>query len=206
MYSDYLHKVAAKKHITIPNAEVPNDMDVDRQTDEQRQQTLREYEMEETNEEKNNSMKTGEKYIIRKLISFKINIPKIDDYIQKVSSLEINKAERECHSIRQNNFGNENITTISFGASTSNTSTNNEGSNYHLNQYGFNQENSNNKQSFENTAVNPFKTFQGFNDDSQIAYFYQNMLFQNPLSNSLPFYSYGDQLISGMQNLNLNTH
>lgn len=94
MYSDYLHKVAVKKHIVIPNSEVPNDMDVDKQTDEQRQQTLREYEMEETNEEKNNSMKTGEKYIIRKLISFKINIPKIDDYIQKVSSLEINKADR----------------------------------------------------------------------------------------------------------------
>lgn len=94
MYSDYLRKVAVKKNIHLPNSEVPNDMDVDTQTEEQRQQTLREYEMEETNEEKNNSMKTGEKYIIRKLISFKINIPKIDDYIQKVSSLEINKAER----------------------------------------------------------------------------------------------------------------
>jgi hypothetical protein len=94
MYSDYLHKVAVKKHIAVQNSEVPNDMEVDKQTDEQRQQTLREYEMEETNEEKNNSMKTGEKYIIRKLISFKINIPKIEDYIQKVSSLEINKADR----------------------------------------------------------------------------------------------------------------
>ena len=95
---------------------------------------------------------------------------------------------------------------MSFGASTSNTSTNNDGSNYNLNQFSLNQDNSSNKQSFSNTAVNPFKTFQGFNDDSQIAYYYQNMLFQNPLPNSVPFYSYGDQLISGMQNLNLNTH
>lgn len=94
MYSDYLHKVAVKKNKVVQNSEVPNDMDVDKQTDEQRQQTLREYEMGETNEEKNNSMKTGEKYIIRKLISFKINIQKIDDYIQKVSSLEISKGDR----------------------------------------------------------------------------------------------------------------
>ena len=48
---------------------------------------------------------------------------------------------------------------------------------------------SNNKQSFSNAAVNPFKTFQGLNDDSQIAYYYQNMLFQNPLPNSAPTYS-----------------
>lgn len=105
-----------------------------------------------------------------------------------------------------NNFRNEKFSTMSFGASTSNTSTNNEGSNYNFNQYGYNQENVTNKQSLENSADNPFKTFQGFNDDSQIAYYYQNMLFQNTLPNSLPFYSYGDQLINGMQGLNLNTH
>lgn len=105
-----------------------------------------------------------------------------------------------------NKFTNENFATMSFGASTSNTSNNTDGLNYNLNQFGLNQDNSINKQSFSNTLVNPFKTFQGFNDDSQIAY-YQNMLFQNPLANTNPFYNYGgDQLIAGMQNLNLNPH
>ena len=42
--------------------------------------------MEETKEEKAKSMKTGEKYIIRKLIDFKINVPKIDEYLNKIAN------------------------------------------------------------------------------------------------------------------------
>lgn len=154
MYSEYLTKLAMKKQnaINAANNDVP--MDVDGQTEEQRQQILREYEMEETKEEKAKSMKSGEKYIIKKLIQFKINIPKIDDYIQKLETLEVKQNYTE---------------PATFGANN----------------------------------MNQFKTFQGFNDDSQIVYQNQNNLFNPQMSQPNPYMAMTNQMVNGLQNLNL---
>lgn len=195
MYSDYLNKVAMKKQNAMNCFNDQSSMEVDNQTDEQRQQMLKEYEMEETKEEKAKSMKTGEKYIIRKLISFKINIPKIDDYIQKLSSLEIKH-----DSSKVGGFG-VNTTTAS--------SVENIFSNYGQPMSANNLQNTNNGQYFnqmhgQSMQPNPFKTFQGYNDDSQIAYQSQNFLFHPQMSHPNPYMALNNQIINGLQNLNLN--
>jgi hypothetical protein len=87
MYFEYLTKVALKKQNSTHIQS--QDVDMDLQTDEQRKETLKDYEMEESKESQAKSMKTGEKYIIRKLIAFKITISKIDEYIQKVEAIVI---------------------------------------------------------------------------------------------------------------------
>lgn len=112
MYSDYLIKVSMKKQNLNLGLDSNTDMDIDMQTDEQKQQILKNYELEETKEEKAKTMKTGEKYIIRKLISFKINIPKIDDYLQKLTSLPLKKDINTFNSSINNNVGYDNLMNV----------------------------------------------------------------------------------------------
>jgi len=183
MYSDYLNKVSIKKQNNINQLNEQNNMDVDNQTEEQRQQIFKQYEMEETKEEKAKSMKTGEKYIIRKLISIKINIPKIDDYFQKLNSLEVKE-----NSGPHNNFAIEN-----FGQ---HVSANNI-PNSNINQFGSHT-------NLDPMNANPFKTFQGYNDDSQIAYQSNQLLFQQQMSQPNQYMQMSNQMMNGMQNLNLN--
>jgi hypothetical protein len=159
MYSDYLQKVSLKKqHLVHYNNEDSN-MEIDGQDEETRQQILRDYEMEESKEEKAKSMKTGEKYIIRKLISFKINIPKIDDYLQKLNSLEIKAIIGRTNSFGMSGF-NQPASATNLPVMNNNFS--NQGQENYYN-------------------MNPFKTFQGYNDDSQIAYQSKNFLFQQQM-------------------------
>lgn len=181
MYSDYLTKVAQKKI----NAEIPTNideqMDVEDQDDD-RQQTFNQYEMEESKEEKARSMKSGEKYIIRKLISFKINIPKIDDYIQKVTAIEIKNEKVPAYNT--NNIENpvmENYYMNSNQSNLANIQANSYGNSYYGNM---------------NQNLNQFKTMQGYNDDSQVPYYAQNFLFQNQNTNHNPFMQYNNNLIS----------
>jgi hypothetical protein len=194
MYSDYLSKVAIKKQNLQNTPNTNNGVDVDMQTDEQKQKILNDYELEETKEEKAKSMKTGEKYIIRKLISFKTNVPKIDDYLQKLNSLqvvqEINPMNTYNSSI--NNGGNTEHTMNTYSQPMPASQMQN------MNDTYFNQV----PQSNYNT--NPYKTFQGYNDDSQIAYQTQNMLYQQQMSQPNPYSPMQNQLLSQMQRLNLN--
>jgi hypothetical protein len=55
-----------------------------------------------------------------------------------------------------------------------------------------------------NNDGNQFRTFQGHNDDSQIAYQAQNFLFQQQMSQPNPFMAMHGQMLNQMQNLSLN--
>lgn len=194
MYAEYLKKVALKqKQSTNWSSNEDNGMDVDMQTDEQRQQILKDYEMEESKEEKAKSMKTGEKYIIRKLISFKINIPKIDDYLMKLNALEVNNDQMKQNQFYVNKNTNNGIDNIlnNYGNPMSASTTQN--SNQYFPQMGFGQNN-----------PNQFRTFQGHNDDSQIAYHSNNFLFQPQMSQPNPFFAMQSQMMNQMQNLSIN--
>jgi len=184
MYADYLNKVSIKKQNSINQLNEQNNMDVDNQTEEQRQQIFKQYEMEETKEEKAKSMKTGEKYIIRKLISFKINIPKIDDYLQKLNSLEVKENSNVPNNYGMNNFGQHVSTNLI--------------PNINNNQFGSHI-------SPDSMNGNQFKTFQGYNDDSQVAYQSNQLLFQQQMSQPNPYMQMSNQMMNGMQNLNLNS-
>jgi hypothetical protein len=53
---------------------------------------------------------------------------------------------------------------------------------------------------------NHYKTMQGFNDDSQVAFKSQPPLFQQqmaPMPRMHPMMNYNNQLVAGMQNLNI---
>ena len=197
MYSDYLTKVALKKQNASAANSNQTNMDVDMQTDEQKEKMLKEYESERTNEEKSKSMKTGENYIIRKLISFKINIPKIDDYLQKLNSLEV---KHDANKVGQ------------YSTNTSNASTlGNVLNNYYHPMSATPGVTGNNNQffnQFQNNEVyaNQFKTLHGFNYDSQIAYQSQNFMFQPPMGQQNPFMNFNNNLVAGMQNMNLNNN
>lgn len=193
MYSEYLAKVAMKKQGMGGNLNEQPSMEVDKNVDEQ---MFKEYEMEETKEEKAKSMKTGEKYIIRKLISFKINIPKIDDYIQKLNTLEIKNDSAKFGSFSVNTNASSGIENVFSNYGQPMSANNTQGVN--SNQY-FNQAQGNGME------THPYKTLQGFNDDSQIAYQSQNYLFQQQMSQNNPFVSLNQQLLNGMQNMNLNS-
>lgn len=186
MYSDYLIKVAMKKQSLNLVSNSNNGMDVDMETDEQKQQILNDYELEETKEEKAKSMKTGEKYIIRKLISFKINIPKIDDYLHKLTSLPLKKEMNTFNSIINNNLGYGNSMN-GYVQPMPNTQMQN------MNDPYFNQV----------PPINSNKTFQGYNDDSQLAFQSQNMLFQQQMYQPEMYLAMQNQLLCQMQNLNL---
>ena len=191
MYADYLSKVAMKKI----NAETQNDeeMDPDEQDDESKQHIFNEYEMEESKEEKAKSMKSGEKYIIRKLLAFKINIPKIDDYIQKVSAIEIKNEKMSSYT--NNNITNPIID--SYYQNSSQPIASNIPIQSTVNPYlGI----------INHNNLDQFKTMQGFNDDSQVAFYAQNFLFQNPSNNQNAFMAYNNNLIASMQNLSLNNN
>jgi hypothetical protein len=192
MYSDYLSKVAIKKHNlqNMPNSN--NGMEVDMQTEEQRQKILDDYELEETKEEKAKSMKTGEKYIIRKLISFKINVPKIDDYLQKLNSLQVVQEVNNINTYNTSNGGNTEHTMNNYAQPMPASQMQN------MNDPYFNQVQQSNYNS------NPYKTFQGYNDDSQVAFQSQNMLYQQQMSQPNPYSGMQNQLLSQMQSLNLN--
>lgn len=182
MYSDYLTKVAQKKISAENPSQKDEEMDADDQDDDSRQQMLNEYEMEESKEEKAKSLKSGEKYIIRKLIAFKINIPKIDDYIQKVSAIEIKN--EKMHAYTHNNIANPSMDNYYMNSNhqvSSNIPTQSSGNPFLGNM---------------NHNLNQFKTMQGFNDDSQVAYYAQNFLFQNQNNNLNPFMQYNNNLIS----------
>mmetsp|Transcript_5804 Transcript_5804/g.6801 ORF Transcript_5804/g.6801 Transcript_5804/m.6801 type:complete len:195 (+) Transcript_5804:354-938(+) len=186
MYSDYLAKVAIRKHHNGNLTLEDELMEVDNQNDELKQKTLNDYEMEETKEEKANSMKTGEKYIIRKLISFKINIPKIDEYINKVSALEIKQDKASCFPSKSSNVPVVDNSLMSYDNPAPVQS----------------QANSMNSQFY--TGMNPQnfntgmpKSMNGFGDDSQMGYA-QNLLFQQP-NNTNMFLNFNNNYIQNMQ-------
>lgn len=65
-------------------------METENQVEEQKFGENMDYEMElDMQDPKSKTMKTGEKYIIRKLVSFKITIPKVDEYIGKLEQISI---------------------------------------------------------------------------------------------------------------------
>ena len=65
-------------------------MEAGNQNEEQKFGENMDYEMElDMKDPKSKTMKTGEKYIIRKLVSFKITIPKVDEYISKLEQIKI---------------------------------------------------------------------------------------------------------------------
>jgi ASC-1-like (ASCH) protein len=89
MYSEYLTKLALKKK---NEAGLRNDdnMDMEGQQEETKLVDNMEHDMEmDLKDPKSKTMKTGDKYIIRKLISFKITIPKIDEYVNKLDQIKI---------------------------------------------------------------------------------------------------------------------
>lgn len=196
MYADYLAKLARNSVQGDRAAVIDANFESDLQP-ERREQILKEYEMDETKEEKARSMKSGEKYIIRKLISFKINIPKIDEYIQKVSAIEI----------KQNKMMN-------FPGNTSNPVSEGYYEPYRqpasapcnqgfMPQQYLGQAGHTGNTGHNNASMNNFKTLSGYNDDSQIAYYNQNFLFQAQGNNYDQFAGFNNNLIASMQNLNL---
>ena len=188
MYSDYLARVASKKQ-NNENGMGDANMDIDT-NEENKQGSSMEYDIEmDLKDSKSKTMKTGEKYIIRKLISFKITIPKVDDYINKLEQITVKE---------NSNASNSNNTQMNVGVF-NNTLLNND----------FNGFNNHNFKGMETNLMNDdqYKTMRGFNDDSQIAY-QQNppSLFQPnivPMPQMHPMMNYNHQLIAGMQNLNL---
>lgn len=195
MYADYLAKVAMKKQ-TAGQADTQDaNMEIDEHADEQREAMITEYEMEEEIKEgKSKTMKTGEKYIIRKLIAFKITIPKIDDYINKLSSLQVKDNSNKPSSIT-NQFSPNTMSNMPTGSHTTSNTTVSDGSQI---MKGFQNHYFRN---LENTMANEgsFKTIQGYNDDSQIAYQSQPSLFQPqmmPIPRINPMMWYNNQLMN----------
>lgn len=103
MYAEYLSKVASKKQSALQANDVNMDTDNDNNTEEMKQATEMDIEMD-LKDSKSKTMKTGEKYIIRKLISFKITIPKIDDYIGKLEQIKVKESMGDFQMFNNNNF------------------------------------------------------------------------------------------------------
>lgn len=75
-------------------------METSNQIEEQKFGENMDYEMEmDMKDPKTKTMKTGEKYIIRKLVSFKITIPKVDEYISKLEQIKIKENMMSTSSI-----------------------------------------------------------------------------------------------------------
>lgn len=209
MYAEYLSKLAQRKQNGVEVDYEDVNMEVDNQMEEFKQSDLQSMDIDSDFKGNSKSMKTGEKYIIKKLISFKINIPKIDDYISKLEDIKVKEKNNDSQSImNQYNTG-----MMNGGMSYSNTS-HNMYSNYGPSQ-GSTMYDSNNSGNFYqspyfktlNNAIigdNSLKTMQGFNDDSQIAFQTQHSLFQQPLMpmpNMHSMMNYNNA--TGMQNLGI---
>jgi hypothetical protein len=95
MYQEYINKKKTEKGIEVSDA----DMQVLSDSNE------------ESKQERSNNTRTGDKYIIRKLVSLKITPAQIQDYINLVisgQSSNIPPVDYGVHPVYQNNFTNMN--------------------------------------------------------------------------------------------------
>lgn len=188
MYADYLAKVAEKRQALGVAGDDVN-MDTDNPIEEAKQLEALDFEMVDDFNGKSKTMKTGEKYIIRKLISFKTTIPKVDEYISKLEQIRISGSDQAAPTLHTNTF---NLSNMAAHPVTTETNTM---QNYYTG-------------SIDNSAMagNHYRTMHGYNDDSQLVYNPQPSLFQPqamPMPRMNAMMGYNNQLLAGMQNLNI---